>query len=194
VKLVPAWQASRSCTTRRGTVRRTSCPSPSGPTCAGSRRAGRRAGCPPRLRGWSCRDDELDDAPERKDTDDLAETCRHGAMAMSHPTVSKGDGGVARRGGALRTEGITRTWRYPDDPAVSLRHGPSGIPGGTPGHSNPWSTTGRRRVGASGLEDRLSSWSQVQIARLQLDFPNPENAEVFPCWVPFDEEIAVGWE
>jgi hypothetical protein len=30
-------------------------------------------------------------------------------------------------------------------------------------------------------------------AGLQLDFPNPENAELFECWVPFDEEIAVGW-
>src|SRR5580658_833884 len=27
------------------------------------------------------------------------------------------------RGGALRTKGKTQTWRYPDDPAVSLRHG-----------------------------------------------------------------------
>jgi integrase len=58
------------------------------------------------------------------------------------PTVSKADGGVTRRGGALRTEGKTRTWCYPDDPAVSLRHGPSGTPSGTPGRSNLGRTTG----------------------------------------------------
>jgi hypothetical protein len=29
---------------------------------------------------------------------------------------------------------------------------------------------------------------------LQLDFLNPENAEVFEWGVPFDEEIAVGWK
>jgi hypothetical protein len=34
---------------------------------------------------------------------------------------------------------------------------------------------------------------RISCAGLQLDFPNPENAEVFACWVPFDEEIAVGW-
>jgi hypothetical protein len=28
----------------------------------------------------------------------------------------------------------------------------------------------------------------------QLDFPDPENADDFACWVPFDETIAVGWE
>jgi hypothetical protein len=28
---------------------------------------------------------------------------------------------------------------------------------------------------------------------LQRDFPNPQNAEDFEFWVPFDEEIAVGW-
>ena len=57
------------------------------------------------------------------------------------PTVSRADGGVARRGGALRTKGKTRTWRYPGDPAVSLRHRPSGTPSGTPRRSNPGSTT-----------------------------------------------------
>src|SRR5580658_6981645 len=46
------------------------------------------------------------------------------------------------RGGALRTKGKTQTWRYPDDPAVSLRHGPNGTPSGTPGRSNRGSTTG----------------------------------------------------
>ncbi len=35
--------------------------------------------------------------------------------------------------------------------------------------------------------------SEVQIAGLQLDFSNPQNAEDFEFWVPFDEEIAVGW-
>jgi hypothetical protein len=30
-------------------------------------------------------------------------------------------------------------------------------------------------------------------AGLQLDFPNPQNADAFEFWVPFDEEIAVGW-
>jgi hypothetical protein len=51
-------------------------------------------------------------------------------------------GVFTRRGGALRTKGKTQTWRYPDDPAVSLRHGPSGTPSGTPGRSNLGRTTG----------------------------------------------------
>jgi hypothetical protein len=38
------------------------------------------------------------------------------------PTVSKADGGVTRRCGALRTRGKTRAWRYPDDPAVTPQH------------------------------------------------------------------------
>ena len=58
------------------------------------------------------------------------------------PTVSKADGGVTRRGRALRTKGKTQTWRYPDDPAVSLRHGPNGTPSGTPGRSSLGSPTG----------------------------------------------------
>jgi len=29
---------------------------------------------------------------------------------------------------------------------------------------------------------------------LQLDLPDPQIDEKFPCWVPLDEAIAVGWE
>jgi hypothetical protein len=34
---------------------------------------------------------------------------------------------------------------------------------------------------------------RLSCAGLQHDFPNAQNAEDFEFWVPFDEEIAVGW-
>jgi hypothetical protein len=89
-----------------------------------------------------------------------------GARGFEPPTppVSKADGSVTRRGRALRTKGKTQTWRYPDDPAVSLRHGPNGTPGCTPGRSDRGSTTGglarRHFVGemARNREARGSRW------------------------------------
>ena len=39
-----------------------------------------------------------------------------------------------------------------------------------------------------------ASWYSSSCAGLQLDFPAQQNQEVTEVWVPFEEEIAIGWE